>query len=144
MIDLPELLPLLFVFVGFAAMVLVARYSTTSPSFVKPRFLCFAHFMYRRDLFTEERSFPVIAETAKNIPMDRIESPFTLHIDENRSTLTDGVYVRLRTKIHCQLRAFWFVTIQDFYAELDAPDFRNSLLEDRFLTTKSTHRETFK
>lgn len=99
-----------------------------------------------------------VSQTAQNIPVDRIDSPYSITIEENRSTLKgtqiwqekfisffvlDGVYVRLRTRVRCQLRAYWFVHIQGFYAELDATDFRWSLSEDRFLLNRSTHRESF-
>lgn len=40
----------------------------------------------------EERIYPVISQTAKNIPMDCIESPYTIHIDENRSRLTGKIH----------------------------------------------------
>ena len=116
--------------------------------------------MYRRDMFTDDPNRMLIAETARNIPVDRIDSPYTLSLEETRSTLAgrrrwksrpplhfvriDGVVVRLCTQIPCQLRAFWFVNIPQFYAELDARDFRSALSDDRFLISHSIHRETFK
>ncbi|CAF0945104.1 unnamed protein product [Adineta steineri] len=79
----------------------------------------------------------------QNIPVDRIDSLYTINIEENRSTLKDGVYIRLHTDIHCQLRAFWFVNIQRFYKELDSRDFRLSLYDNRFLKDNCVHQETF-
>ncbi|CAF1231818.1 unnamed protein product [Rotaria magnacalcarata] len=84
-----------------------------------------------------------IAETAKNIPVDRIDSPYRINIEESRSTLKDGVDIRVHTQILCQLRVYWFVTIQNFYSELDSADFRLSLLENRFLKSHSAHEEIF-
>ncbi|CAF3301527.1 unnamed protein product [Rotaria socialis] len=84
-----------------------------------------------------------IAETAKNIPVDRIDSPYRINIEESRSTLKDGVDIRVHTQILCQLRVYWFVTIQNFYSELDSSDFRLSLLENRFLKNHSAHEEIF-
>jgi len=44
-------------------------------------------YIYRRDIFTEEKTTISICETARNIPVDRIESPYILNIEEGRSTL---------------------------------------------------------
>jgi hypothetical protein len=43
--------------------------------------------IYRRDIFTEDRTTVSISQTAQNLPVDRIESPYRLNIEENRSTL---------------------------------------------------------
>ncbi|CAF1036955.1 unnamed protein product [Adineta steineri] len=90
-----------------------------------------------------ERINITIPQSAQNIPVDRIDSSYTINIEENRSTLKDGVYIRLHTDIHCQLRAFWFVNIQRFYKELDSRDFRLSLYDNRFLKDNCVHQETF-
>ncbi|CAF2973307.1 unnamed protein product [Rotaria sp. Silwood2] len=84
-----------------------------------------------------------ISQTARNIPVGRIDSPYRINIEDDRSTLKDGVYIRLDTKIRCQLRAFWFVNIQKFYSELDSIEFRLSLYENRFLKNHSAHQEIF-
>ena len=55
----------------------------------------------------------------------------------------EGVQIQLNSQIPCQLRAFWFVNIQRFYSELDAPDFRLALYEKRFLENDSIHQELF-
>ena len=89
MIDWVELLPYVFMSIGFALMVLVARYR--SASIVSLLIVFFLYSMYRRDMFTEEQTYPVIAQTAQNIPMDCIESPYIIHIDDNRSTLTSKI-----------------------------------------------------
>jgi len=99
--------------------------------------------MYRRELFTESNTDISISQTAQNLPVDRIESPYRFNIEEDRSTLTDGVYINLHTQIRCQLHAYWFVNIQKFYSELDSNDFRLSLFENRFLKNNCVHDEIF-
>ena len=67
MIEFAEILPYLFMLVAFVSMVLVS--------------------VYRRDMFAEDRTTISISQTAQNIPVDRIESPYRLNIQESRSTL---------------------------------------------------------
>ncbi|UJR36898.1 hypothetical protein I4U23_029611 [Adineta vaga] len=84
----------------------------------------------------------VLVARAQNIPVNCVDSPYRIQIQEGQSTLKDGVSIRLHTDIRCQLRAFWFVNIQRFYVELDSIDFRMALSEDRFLQDHSIHQQT--
>ncbi|UJR36893.1 hypothetical protein I4U23_029606 [Adineta vaga] len=110
--------------------------------FVFYRFFRLLVFIYRRDLFTETETTIPIPQRAQNIPVNCVDSPYRIQIQEGQSTLKDGVSIRLHTDIRCQLRAFWFVNIQRFYVELDSIDFRMALSEDRFLQDHSIHQQT--
>ncbi len=85
MIDFAEILPYIFMLIGFITMVLVARYLSTNQWFVCISFLFV--YIYRREVFTDDRTNISISQTAQNIPVDRINSPYTLNMEENRSTL---------------------------------------------------------
>jgi len=98
---------------------------------------------YRPDMFTQVTTNTPISRTAQNLPVDRIDSPYRINLEEDRSTLKDGVYINLHTQIRCQLHAYWFVNIQKFYSELDSKDFRLSLYENRFLKNNCVHEEIF-
>ena len=82
MIDMAEILPYIFMFIGFVTMVIVAR--------------------YRPDIFTEENTNITVSKTATNIPVDRIESPYRINIEDTRSTLKG----RLMTNVYY---CFFFV-----------------------------------
>lgn len=47
--------------------------------------------MYGRDFFADERTNVSISQTAANIPVDEIESPYRIKIEEDRSSLK-GIY----------------------------------------------------
>jgi hypothetical protein len=49
--------------------------------------LFFFVYIYRRDMFTDETTNITISQSAQNIPVDRIDSPYTINIEESRSTL---------------------------------------------------------
>ena len=67
----------------------------------------FLIFMYRRDLFEEESDRLRILRRAQEIPVDRIENPFTIRIDENRSNLNG-----IRNKNDQVNRTFFFLMFQ--------------------------------
>lgn len=74
----------------------------------------------------------------------KVEYKFLSNIKKSiEYLLLDGVLIQLHTQILCQLRAYWFVNIQDFYSELDSKDFRLSLYENRFLKTNSVYRKIY-
>ena len=68
-------------------MVLVARY-LTNVDLISITLLSFSFVsMYRREIFIEDRTTISISQSAQSIPVDRIESPYRLNIQEGRSTL---------------------------------------------------------
>ena len=67
MIELAEILPYLCIIIGFVVMVFVAR--------------------HRREIFTEEPTIMPIPQSARNIPVDRVDSPYRINIDDSRATL---------------------------------------------------------
>ncbi|CAF1318608.1 unnamed protein product [Rotaria sordida] len=103
----------------------------------------YIHGRLHHNLIKDKQSGQDRYVTTNNIPVDRIDSPYRINIEEYRSTFKDGVYIRLETQIRCQLRVYWFVNIQNFYSELDSIDFRLSLLKNRFLKNHSAHQEIF-
>ena len=88
MIEFAEILPYLFMLFGFVTMVLVARY-LTNVDLISITLLSFSFVsMYRREMFVEDRTTVSISQSARSIPVDRIESPYRLNIqEEGRSTL---------------------------------------------------------
>lgn len=63
--------------------------------------------------------------------------------DDDGLICLGGVHIQLETQIPCQLHAFWFVNIKRFYAEIDSPEFRLALFEDRVLQNHFIHENTF-
>lgn len=86
MIDVAEILPFVCVLLGFVAMVLVARYCHSMRHAGILIRIAFAR-RYRRDLFTDDDNTVTISQVAHNIPMERVDSPYTIGIAAGRSTL---------------------------------------------------------
>jgi hypothetical protein len=50
-------------------------------------FLFFFVYIYRREVFADENVNIPVSQTAQNVPVDRIDSPYSFNIEEDRSTI---------------------------------------------------------